>query len=67
MRNLSRRSLFITSLLSLRAFYLWTLSHYDVEIWKRIGQSPTDPPSREGGRWETKQFIGMALAGLSPL
>ena len=40
MRNLSRRSLFITSLLSLRAFYLWTLSHYDVEIWKRIQQSP---------------------------
>ena len=23
---------------------------------------PTDPPSREGGRWETKQFIGMALS-----
>ena len=22
---------------------------------------PTDPPSREGGRWETKHFIGMAL------
>ena len=21
---------------------------------------PTDPPSRERGRWETKQFIGMA-------
>ena len=21
---------------------------------------PTDPPSREGGRWETKHFIGMA-------
>ena len=20
---------------------------------------PTDPPSREGGRWETKHFIGM--------
>ena len=23
---------------------------------------PTDPPSREGGRWETKHFIGMASA-----
>ena len=22
---------------------------------------PTDPPSREGGRWETKHFMGMAL------
>ena len=22
---------------------------------------PTNPPSREGGRWETKHFIGMAL------
>ena len=21
---------------------------------------PTDPPSREGERWETKHFIGMA-------
>ena len=21
---------------------------------------PTDPPSREGGRWETKHFMGMA-------
>ena len=26
---------------------------------------PTDPPSREGGRWETKHFIGMALLGYS--
>ena len=23
---------------------------------------PTDPPSQEGGRWETKHFMGMALA-----
>ena len=22
---------------------------------------PTDPPSREEGRWETKHFMGMAL------
>ena len=22
---------------------------------------PTDPPSREGGRWETEHFMGMAL------
>ena len=22
---------------------------------------PTDPPSREGGRWETKHFMEMAL------
>ena len=22
---------------------------------------PTDPPSREGGRWETKHFMRMAL------
>ena len=22
----------------------------------------TDPPSREGGRWETKHFMGIALA-----
>ena len=22
----------------------------------------TDPPSREGGRWEMKHFIGMALS-----
>ena len=26
---------------------------------------PTDPPSREGERWETKHFIGMALNGLA--
>ena len=25
---------------------------------------PTDPPSREGGRWETKHFIGMAQENL---
>ena len=25
---------------------------------------PTDPPSREGERWETKHFIGMALLQL---
>ena len=23
---------------------------------------PTDPPSREEGRWEAKHFMGMALA-----
>ena len=23
---------------------------------------PTDPPLQEGGRWETKHFMGMALA-----
>jgi len=22
---------------------------------------PTDPPSREGGRWETKHFMGVAV------
>ena len=25
---------------------------------------PTDPPSREGGRWEAKHFIGMAQENL---
>ena len=23
---------------------------------------PSDPPSREGGRWETKHFMGMAIS-----
>ena len=28
---------------------------------------PTDPPSGEGGRWETKHFMGMALLGFISL
>ncbi len=50
----------VTKLSYLAARPLLTLRTPHVFIFIFFAR-PTDPPSREGGRWETKHFIGMAL------
>ena len=41
---------------------MWELTGNHVFIlFFFLPDRPTDPPSREGGQWEVKHFIGMAV------
>ena len=44
-----------------QAFLLSRPAFTGIHVHSFFFARPTDPPSREGGRWETKHFIGMAL------